>query len=362
MLKIQYFKILDYVKIHEFKMLKIFLKKLLIYIFSLILIIGCDNTEKVQASKNENLTETDIIKSEKVELSKTADSLTQKITTLRNQKNNLSNDSLTNRTIIYSSIKNSFLDHIIIGTNNLHEISNFFEKLGFSIKKGRLHKSGLQNNFIEFEDNSEIELIEIKNPTDNFTKEYEKLISKNSYGLQFALRVDDIENLKNNFTSLNSNFTELQKGKDFSTLSSKNVNTHLPIFFIEFNKLNNSKTNHENKTKGISSIWFETKYIKETARELVDIGFEPIGNYSIPTFSGKIVEFKNASFKIILIESVKYEITGITISLENKSAIKNILNKNFNKTFSSKIIEKGKSLFLPKEITNSIWIEFIEGK
>ncbi|MBK7104663.1 MAG: VOC family protein [Ignavibacteriae bacterium] len=340
--------------------------KLFITISFLILLkfltVSCDNTQNVHESKKENISETEKIKSEKLELNKTADNLSQNIQKLKEQKRVLTNDSLIIHNNIYSSIRNSFLDHIIIGTKNLKDISELFRKIGFTIKEGKLHKNGIKNNFIEFDDNSEIEFVEIKNPTDNFTKEYEKLILQKNYGLQFALRVNDIENLKNNFTSANSNFTELQKGKDFSTLSAKNINYDLPIFFIEFNKLNNSKTNHENKTKGISSIWFETKNIKKTAHELVDIGFEPIGNHSIPTFPGKIVELKNANFKIILIESVKDEITGITISIENINAIKNILNNNFDKTFSSKIIEKGKSIFLPKEITKSIWMEFIEIK
>ncbi len=336
------------------------LKKLTFLLIFIFLVVKCSNEQNVKESKKEHISETDKIKSEKIKLDETADSLTQSIEFLNKQKKILTNDSIIIHNNIYSSIKNSFLDHVIIGSENLNEISVLFKKLGFSIKEGKVHKNGIRNNFIEFNDNTEIELVEVNNPTENFTKEYEKIISQNKFGLQFALRVNEIENLKNNFSVINSNFVELQKGNDYSTLSAKGINSELPIFFIQFDKLNNSKTNHINNTKGISSVWFETKNIKITARELVDIGFEPIGNYYIPNFTGKIVEFKNANFKIVLIESNKYEISGITISVDSKSDLLKIINDNFDKTFLNKIFEKGKSIFLAKEITKSIWLEFVE--
>ncbi|MBK7980942.1 MAG: VOC family protein [Ignavibacteriae bacterium] len=325
----------------------------------IILLISCSNEKNVKVSKSEQISETEKIKTEKVILNKTADSLNKKIESLNTQKSKL-NDSLIFYNNINSIIKNSFADHVIIGNESLEKISDFFKKLGFSIKKGKLHKIGLTNNFIEFADNSELELVEIKNPSENFTKEYDKLISEKKYGLQFAIRVNEIEKLKNSFEKLNTIFTEIQKYTDFSTLSGNKINTELPIFFIQFEKLNNSIINHPNKVKGIYSVWFETKNIKKTAGQLVDLGFEPIGNYVIPTFSKKTVEFKNNNFSIILIESDKYEITGLSLITNKNIELMKIIDKNFDKTFTNKIITKPKSVFLPKEITKSVWLEFSE--
>ncbi|MFZ1291319.1 MAG: VOC family protein [Melioribacteraceae bacterium] len=326
-------------------------------ILLIILLTNCDNKRVVEQSKNTSKSEVEKLESIKVSHNVEIKSILDSINNLKNQIH--VNINLAEADI-FSNLKNSFFDHIIIGSNNINESVIFFKKLGFSIKEGKVHKNGIRNNFIEFNDNTEIEIIEVNNPTENFTKEYEKIISQNKFGLQFALRVDEIETLKNNFTVINSNFVELQKGNDYSTLSAKGINSELPIFFIQFDKLNNSKTNHINNAKGISSVWFETKDIKKTARELVDIGFEPIGNYYIPTFAGKVVEFKNVNFKIVLIESDKYEITGITISVDSKSDLLKIINENFDKTFLHKIFEKEKSIFLAKVITKSIWLEFVE--
>lgn len=340
----------------ETKILSVLLALLLLFMG----LYSCGNEESVDASRSKNITETAKIEDEKNELTFKVDSLNKNIDSLKKHKELLLDYKSTAELKIFSIIKNSFLDHIIIGSENLSETTELFRKLGFSIKDGKVHKNGIRNNFIEFADNTEIEIVEVKYPTEDFAIEYKNLISQNKFGLQFSLRVDVIENLKNNFSAINSNFVELQKGNDYSTLSAKGINFELPIFFIQFDKLNNSNTNHLNHAKGITSVWFETKDIKKTARELVDFGFDPIGNYYIPNFTGKVVEFKNANFKIVLIESDKYEITGITISVDSKSDLLKIINDNFDKNFLNKVFENRKSIFLPNEITKSIWLEFVE--
>lgn len=330
-------------------------------LFSLLifLLIKCSNEKNVKEFKLEQISETERIKKEKIILNNTADSLNAQIESLNTQKTKLS-DSLNSYDDINYIIKNSYLDHVILGNKNISNISAFFENLGFLLKKGKLHKIGLTNNFVEFSDNSEIELMEVTNPTENLSKEYNKLISENNFGLQFALRVVDIDKLKSSFEKVNSNFTEIQKNSDFSLLSGSKMNAELPIFFIQFKKLNNSIINHPNKVKGISSVWFETKDIKKSAGQLVDLGFEPFGNFVIPTFSRKIVEFKNNNFSIILIESNKYGITGLSLITDKNNELMKIINNNFDKSFTDKIITKQNSVFLPKEITKSVWLEFSE--
>jgi hypothetical protein len=331
--------------------------KYLKVIFLLLLFTFCSNENNVDNSKDKKLNEIKHINDEKRELYESVDSLNEKIKFLKDRKTEIKENLEFYEVEIFEQIKNAKLDHVIIGTVNLQETSSLFNKLGFSIKDGYKHKNGINNNFIEFTNNSEIELIEINKPIDLIATEYNELIVKNTFGLQFAFRVTEIERLKESFKYLNLPFTQFENKSVYKTLSSNKINAELPLFFIEFTGDNNNiLTSHSNKSKAIKSVWFETKDIKKTARQLVDFGFNAIGNYYLPKFTGKVVQFKNNNFEIILIESQKYVFSGISISVENKKDILEIINKDF----SNNIIEKEKSIFLTQEITKSIWIEFLE--
>ncbi|MCB9258794.1 MAG: VOC family protein [Ignavibacteriales bacterium] len=321
----------------------------------LILLLSCSNETKVKESKDEQSFEVDKIKKEKLKLSNEADSLSNEVEKLKSEKEDFAQNNKLAEADIYTTVKNSLLDHVIIGTKDLDKTSGLFKLFGFSIKNGREHQNGVRNNFIEFGDNSEIELIEINEPKDEISKNYKNLINENIFGLQFALRVNNIDKLTDSFKKLDFPFTDLVENNIYSTLSSKTINTELPIFFIQFNnENNNSIINHSNRAKGIKSVWFETKDIKKSAKQLVDLGFEPIGNYEIPAFKNKVVEFRNNNFGIILIESDKYQINGITILVEDYSNLKSILDKN-NITFDE---HSEKNIFVNPSQTKSIWIEF----
>jgi hypothetical protein len=335
--------------------------KIYITFFFTTIIISCGNNEKIDSSKLETISETDKIKTEKIKLSNSADSLTQEVDSLQQKKNLLSENNKAAEAELYAIIKNSYLDYVIFGTKNLKSQSDLFTQFGFTIKNGKLNSNGIKNNFIEFSDDSKIEFIEVNNPTDKISNEYNDLIRQNKKGLQFAFRVVEIETLKNNFEKLNYPFTQMGNNNIYSTLSSKQINTQLPLFFIQFStKKNNSTTDHKNNSKGIRAVWFSTSDIKKTARELVNFGFEAIGNYVIPTFNKKIVQFRNTNFEIILIDSDMYEISGITISVKNISFVKNILEKIKDIHFIEQSVNLQKSIFLNPSQTKCIWIEFTE--
>lgn len=337
--------------------------KIITVIIVLLLFTFCSNENNVDSSKEKKTNEIKHINDEKRELYESFDSLNEKIKSLKDRKTEIQENLEFYEVEIFEQVKNAKLDHVIIGALNFQETSIFFNNLGFSIKDGYKHKNGISNNFIEFIDNSEIEIIEISESSNTSSENYKSFIDAKISGLQFAIRVNEIKQLKLSFEKLNFPFIYLDKNKAYSTLSSKSINTELPIFFIKYNKENNNtEVNHTNKTKGIKSIWFETKDIKKSAGQLVDFGFDPIGNYKIPSFNNKVVEFRNNNFGIILIESNKYEISGITISIESLSELQQIMNKNFDRTFLDKIIKYGKSIFLPREITKSLWLEFVGEK
>lgn len=329
--------------------------KYLKVIILLLLFTFCSNESNVDSSKDKKLNEINNINNEKRELYGSVDSLNEKIKSLKDRKAEIRENLEYYEVEIFEKIKNANLDHVIISTVNLQETSNLFNTLGFSIKDGYKHKNGINNNFIEFANNTELEIIEVSDPKDELSSNYKNLIDENISGLQFAIRVNEIDQLKNNFEKLDYPFTKTDKNNFYSTLSSKSNNTELPLFFIQYNIDNtNTLVTHKNNAKGIGSIWFETKDIKKSARQLVDLGFEAIGNYKIPSIKSKVVEFRNTNFGIILIESDNYEITGITILVEDIINLKSMFDKNkieFNEL-------SNENIFLNPSQTKSIWIEF----
>ncbi len=335
----------------------------LIYILIILssLIISCDNKQTVEESKKISQNESQELEDLKDSRTTQVDSLSNKVDDLKRQKKSL--DVQIAEAEISEIIKNSFFDHVIIGSSNLNNSVKMFAKLGFSIKEGRIHQNGIKNNFVEFNDGSEIEIIEINNPSNNLSSEYSKMINQKKYGLQFALRISEPEKLNSSFTQTNSIFSEYNKNNVYSTISTPSVNQKLPFFFINYkNGNNNTITNHVNKANGISSVWFSTKDIKQTARELVDFGFEAIGNYKIPEMNRKIVQFKNHNFGIILIESDNYGVSGVTIGVEDFKLISDLITTNFDNKSIRQNDNNRNSIFINPTITNSIWIEFFEHK
>jgi len=339
--------------------IKTFLINLLLFILS-----ACNNSDKLELSKQNEASDTHEIDLVKQNQKNEIDSLRDTISLLEKKKKNILSKNKFDllEAEIYSILKNSYFDLIIIGTKNIDVLSKLFNtKLGFVLKKGRLHKNGISNNFIEFENNSEIEFIEVKNPTDKISSEYSSMINHGKQALQFAVRVNEIGKLENNLDKLESDFNKFDSNLFYSTLSSPNINLKLPIFFIQYKRDNNNTlTKHPNKSKGISAIWFATKDIRETAKTLTDFGFSAINKINIDGLGERKILFSNNNFDIILIESDVYKIQGISVNVEDIILLKSILSKNFGNKFSITRKAERQSIFISPTYTESIWIEFFE--
>ncbi len=329
--------------------------------FSFVLIVafmGCDNKSELNDIKKQKINETQAIEEERIKYQQDIDSINREIDLLSIAKSEIEERADFAEAEIFRIIKKAHFDHIIIGSNNLDDSKNIFEeKLGFTIKDGQKHKNGISNFFIEFSDESEIEIISVKNPSDHLASQYEKFLEDDKYGFQFVLRTNELLDLKEHLTTLKFGYSNYSKNNIYATLSKNMIDLELPIFFIQYNSENkNTHINHLNKSLGIKSVWFSTRNIKKTARELVDFGFDAVGNYELPAFKGKVVQFKNNNFEIILIESEKYELTGMTIWVEDVEALNERIRKN-----NIEIIKQFKEkIFINPAQTKSIWIEFAE--
>ena len=332
-----------------------------ILFITILILIGCDNREQIEDSKKESLAETQNIEKLKDEYERSIDSLNKEIDAISQNKSNLEKENNFAEAQIYSILKESHFDHLIIGTTNISDSRNFFsDVLGFNIKNGRQHVNGINNLFIEFEDDSEIELLTVNDPKDKIARKYKSLIEQNKFGMQFAMRTSRLNEITSHFANLNSVYNTIHENEIYSVLSKNKYDERLPLFLIEHkNKNFNTETDHQNSAKGIRSIWFSTQNLKNSIFDLADLGYQLIDTTKIFGFSNKSVIMRNENFEIILIEDKDYKISGVTIIIDDLSLVKRRLD---DKSLKYRLYrdEEGNSLLLSPETTKSIWIEFKE--
>jgi len=325
------------------------------------LIAGCDNDKNIKHSKESSKKETKHIKELRADYQNSLDSLQNDISKLTETKKKLLNKEEFAKSEIYKILQNSDLDHIIIGTKKFNESKLLFEKLGFSIKGGKQHKNGIKNFFVEFSDSSEIEIISIHSPNDPLATFYKSFLDNEQYGFQFALRTKNIKELARSFHIVKSNFTEISENKIYTTLSQKNLNQVLPLFFIEYIQgHSDSFTDRSNNMEGLSSVWLSTKDIRKSIHQYSDFGFSLVDTVTVADIKSKTALLKNDNFELILIESKNYDISGTTIKITKIKELQKHLAKNLDIDIEIKNSKRGRSIYLSPLITKSIWIEFLE--
>ena len=219
-------------------------KSLISFSFVLaVILISCDTNKEIKDYKKQNTNEIKTIEEERIKHQQDIDSLSKEIDSLSETKSDINERTDFAEAEIYRIIKDAQLDHLIIGTKNLGDSKKFFEQeLGFKIKNGNHHKNGSSNFFVEFSDESEIEIMSIERPADKLANDYYKLIENNKYGLQFALRTNEISNLRKHLNALKFDYEVFAENKIYSTLSKRTLDHELPIFFIQFNSENKNMT------------------------------------------------------------------------------------------------------------------------
>lgn len=74
------------------------------------------------------------------------------------------------------------LDHVVIATVSPDSLAKTFNKLKFVTKAGRRHSNGIENVFVEFGDNTEIELIGVRQAGDSLAAFYKQMIRRAPLG------------------------------------------------------------------------------------------------------------------------------------------------------------------------------------
>jgi len=80
------------------------------------------------------------------------------------------------------------IDHVICVVKDLDKSTSLYKKAGFKVKNGRLHKNGLINAHIKFNNHSSFELMSLRGKAgDAIAKNYEKLLKDGEGGVFLAI-------------------------------------------------------------------------------------------------------------------------------------------------------------------------------
>lgn len=196
------------------------------------------------------------------------------------------------------------IDHVICVVNNIDKAVKEYEDIGFTVKKGRLHKNGLINAHIKFSNQSSFELMSLKGtPGDEIARTYKKLLSEGEGGVYIALTGMSISNIQVLLSSHNIQHNVV-KGKNWSYVTFPEKSSLAHFFFIDYHILvkDDIKTlKHSNKIAKISTVYTEGD--EKTLNLLKNIGLEA-SKVIFDSKPGKITEFITPTGNISVVHTI----------------------------------------------------------
>jgi len=257
------------------------------------------------------------------------------------------------------------IDHVNIAVQDLETAKRQYEKLGFIIKPGRLHKNGILNVFTKFEDGNLLELITSSKEADELSSWYLQFIQKNPAGAGafVALKVES----ENKFEALKNYFTKRGLRCHYSSTGDSQIisfdQDHLlhPLFFIYYESKIEDKPvhlNHPNTAQSLHAVWVGSKLSAALTEEF---GFKSSSKIELPFFPEAGVRIELGKGEIYILPTQQKErVWGVTLLVENIKTAKAVIEESTGKKFRLYKTQRGESLLLPPELTYGIWIEFLE--
>lgn len=157
------------------------------------------------------------------------------------------------QSIIFS--QNLRIDHVITVVNDLDSAIKVFEKGGFTLKPGRLHKNGLINAHIKFSNGSFFEIMSLQGEAkDDIAKSYEALLKEGEGGVYIALSGLSTKQYTKKLKDLNLEY-DVIKNKQWDYI----IIPKIPhIFFIDYHTVITEKEEfciHTNTSVGIHTVF-----------------------------------------------------------------------------------------------------------
>ncbi len=154
------------------------------------------------------------------------------------------------------------LDHVVLAVHDLTSASREFEeRLGFSLKPGRVHDNGLRNVHIRFSDGSALELMATgAGRADELSAAYDRFLASGEGGAFVALDAGPADSVLLRLGGL-SDSVEVVRGEAVESVSFPEGHPLHPVFFVYVrNRIPDTagQLTHRNRSSGIAEVWVES--------------------------------------------------------------------------------------------------------
>lgn len=258
------------------------------------------------------------------------------------------------------------LDHVNIAVADLEKAKKHYQdKLGFSLKPGRLHPNSILNAFAKFSDGSLIELITASEAKDELSHWYIDATKSTPYTTTFAAfgiqNLATMDSLKQRLNTDSIAYHYLT-GNYAHTLSVNLYERFHTPFFIHYLQPVTDKSEyltHENGASKLLAIWLPSRMLD---RELFkSLGWEKGEGVDIPgqKYIAENIMLGGGSL-YILPDSSDQRVIGVSLAVEDIDKTQEVLTQKLEKELSIQEWQYGRSIFLAPKDCLGLWVEFRE--
>jgi catechol 2,3-dioxygenase-like lactoylglutathione lyase family enzyme len=163
-------------------------------------------------------------------------------------------------------------DHVVIAVTDLESASSIFrDTLGFSLKPGRVHDSGLRNVHIRFANGSALELMATgPGEPDELSEWYRRFLERGAGGAFVALSAGPPDTVLGRLGALAAQAVVFE-GRAFDWVSFPEGHPLHAFFFVNVRARSPDEPGqlrHRNGALGLAEVWIETPAWKELSAML----------------------------------------------------------------------------------------------
>jgi hypothetical protein len=233
-------------------------------------------------------------------------------------------------------------DHVPIAVRSLDVAESTYERLGFRLKRGRVHANGLRNAFVKFPGGDYLELISPeRGATDDLSERYAAHLDAGEGGSALALRVDSLRALGRRLEAAPLPVEIQTYGSAFTTLSFPDAELRW-LFLIEYHSPVVDEPEllaHPNTAAGIETVWLTEEALA-----------------ALPTIAGSLCL---PAVRRATGATPAARVAGVTLRVRSVDVLHRLL-RTAGLDVPMNVDARGRTVFLPAEKAHGIFIEFRE--
>lgn len=253
------------------------------------------------------------------------------------------------------------IDHIPIAVSDLPAASEQYRQLGFSLKPGRPHANGIQNQHVKFADGTEIELITAAGPRDPLTASYMRHLEDGDGPAFVGFYTSGMDALARRFDAEGRPY---RRAGGLLSLSDSNS-----LRYVFFGNRNASPTDrpehfrHANGAEALIGVWLADDDLSAEHDLLAGLGAQMVREAVHAPDPVIVTLAKLPHGEVVFLTGSRQlvkgrRIVGATVRVRDLEAMHRLLTATRHGAPPVVDTKYGASIFLPPSVTHGIWLEF----